>query len=102
MSKEDILNLDRQEIGYDAIEVDVNLENDNQMITCRTYVQKPDYMNKGNSNVPSKLYKNVIIKGAEENQLPKDYIDNVIRKFPDNGIIDCGPEGLDPSIKNIE
>lgn len=92
--------LDKQEVGYDAIDVpvkvDVNLNCENPLI-CRTYVQKQSY--KDGNELPSKLYKLVIIKGAQEHNLPVSYIKDVIEKFPDNSIVDCGPSDL--SIKDL-
>ena len=94
---DDIARLDKQEIGYDAIDVEVELiqplDGSKSTVTCRTYVQKPDYGGVGNA-IPSKLYKDVIIKGAEEHNLPQNYIDNVIKAFQDNGQCDCGPAGF--------
>ncbi|KAH7642309.1 gamma-glutamylcyclotransferase [Dermatophagoides farinae] len=103
LDKDDIDNLDRQECGYDPIEVIVKLyeTNDQPMITCRTYVQKSNYANvNGNEPIPSRLYKEIIIKGAKENNLPEHYIENVIKTFKDNGIIECGPSGLNEFLKN--
>lgn len=91
--------MDRQEIGYLAIDVDVQpLEQCgdaalSNLIKCRTYVQRPEYSIVG-TKTPSLLYKQIIIKGAEENQLPQNYIECLRKNFPDNGCVDCGPRDL--------
>lgn len=98
LKEEDIASLDKQEVGYDAIEVEVELDpssTDQKLstVTCRTYVQKAEYASVGDG-IPSKLYKDVIVKGAQEQKLPQDYIDSVLKAFPDNGKTDCGPPGF--------
>ena len=97
LDQADIASLDKQELGYNAIEVEVEVDlsptDFKQTVTCRTYVQKDEYKSVGN-NIPSKLYKDVIVKGAEEHNLPRSYIENVIQAFQDNGISDCGPPGF--------
>lgn len=98
MDVADVEKLDKQEIGYDAIEVQVKLdpkpkEEENGIITCRTYVQKDTYRSSV-TNEPSRLYKMVILKGGEEHRLPARYMESVIEKWPDNGRTDCGPANL--------
>lgn len=94
MSGQDIVNLDRQEVGYDAIDVQVELirsegSSPPSTVTCRTYVQKESYQSE--NHLPSKLYKMVVVKGAHDNQLPVEYIEGVIQALPDNGRMDAGP-----------
>ena len=98
LDRSDIASLDKQEFGYDPIEVEVELVTSNnermkEIVTCRTYVQKEEYKKIGNQ-FPSKFYKDVILKGADEHNLCKSYIKNVIEAFQDNGIIECGPPGF--------
>ncbi|OTF74623.1 hypothetical protein BLA29_008303 [Euroglyphus maynei] len=103
LDKDDIDNLDRQECGYEPIEVTIKLYeiNDQPIVKCRTYVQKSN-VNANESTIPSRLYKEIIIKGAKENNLPENYIENVIKTFKDNGIIECGPPGLNEFLKNYK
>lgn len=101
--------LDKQELHYDPINVQVTLTRlesesatcDNQsgdgvkentvqqngkILTCRVYVQKEDHQSLKKQGTPSRGYKNVILKGMKENSFPKDYIESLINT-PDNGVI---------------
>lgn len=93
MDKADIEHLDRQEFGYDPIQIEVKLIDSGDLVTCRSYTQKDFYRN-SECKLPSKLYKEVIIKGARENGLAEEYIEGVIVATPDNNIVDCGPPGF--------
>lgn len=85
--------LDRQEAGYRPIQVNVEMLDTHEVISCRTYVQVEDYKKKG--CVTSLAYKNVIIAGCRESGLPDDYAEKV-RKLPDNGVIPDRVAGLVP------
>lgn len=93
--------LDKQELHYDPINVQVTLTrldsasesvNENtvlqngQVLTCRVYVQREDHQSLKKQGTPSRGYKNVILKGMKENSFPKDYIHSLINT-PDNGVI---------------
>ena len=95
--------LDKQELHYDPINVQVTLTrlesgSDNQsadkntvpqngqVLTCRVYVQREDHQSLKKQGTPSRGYKNVILKGMKENSFPKDYIESLINT-PDNGVI---------------
>ena len=41
-------------------------------------------LDKHSANIPSKIYKKVIIQGAKQNGLPKEYI-TYLENIPDNG-----------------
>ncbi|GFR80065.1 gamma-glutamylcyclotransferase, partial [Elysia marginata] len=85
----DLDNLDRQEGCYDAIQVHVEIVSTNQtemsentpveVVQCRTY-----QLSKGNGiTLPSPYYKKVILMGAQQNGLPKEYMTS-IEHLPDN------------------
>ena len=108
--------LDKQELHYDPINVQVTLtrpesgsttcdnhsttcdnhsadsvsENtvpqNGQVLICRVYVQREDHQSLKKQGTPSRGYKNVILKGMKENSFPKDYIASLINT-PDNGVI---------------
>lgn len=71
--------LDGQEVGYDHRIVDVTMNG--TIIPCKTYILTTNFTGDGS---PSKAYKTVIVKGAEENNLTPEYCD-FIKNFPDNG-----------------
>ena len=85
----DIDPLDKQEVGYDPIQVQVQSLEDGKTMVCRTYVEHQEYLklSEGKPKIPSLAYKNVCIAGALESGLPKDYIDNNIMNIETNGII---------------
>lgn len=76
----DLENLNRQERGYDPIEVNVFGEDGSSYKCCTYQLAKTP----GSDDKPSIVYKNVIVNGAIENGLPKIYIDE-LRKIEDNG-----------------
>lgn len=84
----DLAPLDRQEIFYRPIQVEVESVKDGSRMNCRTYIQEEDYKRTcdGKPRMPSLAYKNVILAGARESGLPQEYID-CIRKVEDNGVI---------------
>lgn len=117
MDPSDLDRLDKQEIGYNPISVDVEADG-GQIMSCRTYVQNEEYkatvppghemisgqlsdqLTSGHSSkeltsghtgdqMPSWTYKTVILKGAIEHDLPESYIDGVIRAYRDNGVKEC-------------
>ncbi|XP_060080343.1 gamma-glutamylcyclotransferase-like [Ylistrum balloti] len=82
LDNKDLPNLDKQEDIYKGFDVKVCYPG-GQKVICRTY--KID--KKGNpmyDKRPSPHYKDVIIRGARELQLPNDYLD-FLQKIPDNG-----------------
>lgn len=103
--------LDKQEVGYNGINVDVCVNGTEETVVCRVYVQKQvenrtdsnnrfqngakeDFDPTSQYNIPSAAYKSVIIKGAVEHNLPQDYVESVLRSHPDNGNVNCGPPEL--------
>ena len=82
-----VASLDKQEVGYDPTEIQVESLTDGQIMTCRTYVMKDWYKKlcEGKVPIPSLAYKNVILAGARESGLPQDYVDQFVRNVPDNG-----------------
>lgn len=95
LDESDIENLDRQEVGYNPIKVSIETDSTEgkKIIQCRTYVQKDPYQSTGDG-VPSKLYKDIIITGARDHGIDSNYIDYIIKTFPDNGEVNCGPSGF--------
>ena len=84
--------LDKQEVGYKRIDIDVSVEGRQEMVKCWTYIQKehesdPRFNQDRSRKEPSLTYKMVMLKGANEHQLPSDYIES-IKAYPDNGIVD--------------
>ncbi|XP_037288483.2 gamma-glutamylcyclotransferase [Rhipicephalus microplus] len=89
--KRDIHNLDRQEKEYEAANVTVKLPSGDK-VDCRTYfylTSRP-----GKENMPSLLYKAVIVAGAIEHKLPNSYIQELV-KIPDNGKTQDSNIGVD-------
>jgi gamma-glutamylcyclotransferase len=99
--------LDKQEQHYHRLEVVVAVPSQkSRRIECRTY----QYSNPRRvAQLPSPHYKHVIVCGAIEHSLPKDYI-QLLKAMPDNGykgrvnlhleVIkhlnhDCSPSGSD-------
>ena len=80
--------LDRQEVHYESINVQVEDLKTGEIKTCRTYIQsKSHYETTGKTpDKPSKAYKNVILAGARESSLPNEYY-NKLCQYEDNTII---------------
>ncbi|XP_069113971.1 gamma-glutamylcyclotransferase-like [Argopecten irradians] len=78
----DLASLDKQEGIYKGFDVKV-VSPEGQEFTCRTYklekIGNSDYDSR-----PSPHYKDVILRGAKELQLPKDYV-GYLQDIPDNG-----------------
>ncbi|CAD5214861.1 unnamed protein product [Bursaphelenchus xylophilus] len=73
--------LDLQESGYHRLQVPVQLVKTNETVVCRTYqYSNPDRKHQN----PSPHYKQVIVSGAIEHELPEDYI-RKLKAIPDNG-----------------
>ncbi|XP_037130591.1 gamma-glutamylcyclotransferase b [Syngnathus acus] len=66
MNKSDLKSLDSQEGAYSAVEISVRTKS--RELCCRTYL-----MNSCVYAPPSPQYLLVIVMGAEQNRLPKDY-----------------------------
>ena len=90
MLESDLENIDAQEgvpqNVYRPIYLDIKMLNpssinDSQTLNCRSY-QIVDTSSPGE---PSDAYKNVIISGAEQNNLPSDYIQK-LKNIKSNGI----------------
>lgn len=64
------------------------------VFTCRAYIQKVNPLPRGDNDDipverrPSRSYKNVIIDGALEHNLPEYYIEG-LKKLKDNGEVGC-------------
>lgn len=89
--KRDIHNLDRQERQYEAANVTVKLPSGDK-VDCRTYfylASRP-----GKKNMPSLLYKAVLVAGAIEHKLPDSYVQELV-KIPDNGKTQNSNVGVD-------
>lgn len=71
---------------YQPIEVDVENQQ-GQTIKCRTYEMDRDTVN---DTKPSPHYKKVVLAGARQNGLPKEYI-RFLESFPDNGLTQTPP-----------
>lgn len=70
----EIVNLDKAEGGYERQDITV-LDNDDKPMSAFTYVStKID-----NALKPHDTYLNYLIQGAEENEFPQNYIDNLKR-----------------------
>lgn len=80
LDKSDMPNLDKQEYGYDSLTVSA-YGHDGTKYECRSYVVNLPLQG---DRRPSTIYKNVIIKGAVEHELPEDYIAQ-LKKIEDNG-----------------
>uniref|UniRef100_A0A224Y604 gamma-glutamylcyclotransferase n=1 Tax=Rhipicephalus zambeziensis TaxID=60191 RepID=A0A224Y604_9ACAR len=89
--KRDLHNLDQQESDYEAANVTVKLPSGDK-VDCRTYfylTSRP-----GKKNMPSLLYKAVIVAGAIEHKLPDSYVQELV-KIPDNGKTQNSNIGVD-------
>lgn len=90
---EDFAPLDKQEVHYDPIQVEVQLLPNNdgrksgEVIDCRTYVQQDEYRGRCLQGIPSRAYKNVMLSGMRENSFPEDYIKWLRHEVKDNGLI---------------
>jgi len=104
MDQNDLENLDRQELHYTRIEVEVNKVNSDESYTCWTYTEENHYKQlvdeDGRNDRPSLKYKQLVINGAKLNQFP-DYYLKMLEDYDDNGEINCGPQlkSLDNQIK---
>ncbi|CAD5210494.1 unnamed protein product [Bursaphelenchus okinawaensis] len=66
--------LDLQESGYHRLQIPVQLVKTNDTVDCRTY----QYSNpERKRQPPSPHYKKVIVEGAKEHELPKDYVNKL-------------------------
>ena len=84
LNDEHLKTLDEQESHYNRFQVSVMMSN-KQMITANTYQLKDEHLNEGEiENLPSPMYKKVILSGAIEHDLPGDYI-QFLKSIPDNG-----------------
>jgi gamma-glutamylcyclotransferase len=91
LNLEDQESLDEQEGVSSGIyeRVSVTAEVEGKPVECLAYkVTKSSRENSisthGDSLLPSTVYKNVIIRGAKEHNLPSEYI-NFLENIPDNG-----------------
>ncbi|KAL5292403.1 GGCT.2 family protein [Megaselia abdita] len=89
VDEESIKTLDIQEEFYNRITVDIELRS-GEIIQCETYEFKDSYMLEASdesvkyATLPSLTYLKVIVKGAEESNLHKDYI-HFLRTMNHNG-----------------
>ena len=72
-------SLYRQEYNYNPIDVTVETS-DGKQYTCRSYTMKDTVI----ETLTSPQYKSVIINGAKETGLPKEYLD-FLNSVKDNG-----------------
>ncbi|XP_053214026.1 gamma-glutamylcyclotransferase-like [Panonychus citri] len=90
----DLEQLNLQEKGYKLIAITVESEEDNQLIECITYVQTEEEKVRGRTilgsmdGIPTIVYKEVIVRGAIEHNLPEDYIE-MIKSFDAKEEKDC-------------
>nr|XP_054931284.1 gamma-glutamylcyclotransferase-like [Dermacentor andersoni] len=91
LPKGDIQNLDRQEREYEAADVTVKLPSGDKVV-CRTYFYHTS--RPGKEDIPSLLYKAVIVAGAIEHKLPDSYVQELL-KNPDNGKTQGSNIGVD-------
>ncbi|XP_072141697.1 gamma-glutamylcyclotransferase-like isoform X2 [Dermacentor andersoni] len=91
LPKGDIQNLDRQEREYEAADVTVKLPSGDKVV-CRTYFYHTS--RPGKEDIPSLLYKAVIVAGAIEHKLPDSYVQELM-KNPDNGKTQGSNIGVD-------
>lgn len=78
LDESDKEHLDHQERWYTPIDVDV-ISMENKVYHCRTYFLEPMEL-----NPPSPHYKDVIMTGAKQHNLPAEYI-KYLESFQDNG-----------------
>lgn len=79
--------LDAQEAGYEPVEVQVEDLKTGQVINCRSYIQLKSFTDlEGGNGQPSRAYKNVILAGARESNLPIEYYTK-LNQLEDNSII---------------
>ncbi|CAL1533273.1 unnamed protein product [Lymnaea stagnalis] len=81
--------LDSQETFYQPIQVTIEME-DGRTVGCRSYEM---HQNTTGNHLPSPHYKEVIVRGAKQNNLPEDYI-RYLESFPDNGLTSPPPNYL--------
>lgn len=79
--KNDIHLLDKQESGYDAVQVPVKTSSGNEIL-CRTYLYRKSEQSQRQH--PSVIYKAVIVAGALEHNLPECYVHDLLQ-VQDNG-----------------
>ena len=86
MLESDLENIDKQEgvpqKVYRPIYVDVKTS-ENKLIKCRSY----QIIDTSESGLPSDAYKSVIVSGAKQNNLPKDYVQK-LEAIKSNGVKD--------------
>ncbi|XP_048731862.2 gamma-glutamylcyclotransferase-like [Ostrea edulis] len=84
LDERDKASLDRQEGIYDAISVDIITPDNKTYSDCRTYVMQKSYITDKFDNRPSPHYKDVLVKGAQQNHIPQTYIE-FLQNIEDNG-----------------
>jgi gamma-glutamylcyclotransferase len=67
-------SLDRIEIGYDLIEVEVT-DSNKKKVRAVTYVTKPGYIDE--SLIPKMSYRECVVRGALHFKFPDFYIDSI-------------------------
>ncbi|XP_061198212.1 gamma-glutamylcyclotransferase-like [Saccostrea echinata] len=84
LDAKDKASLDRQEGIYDAINVEVITPDNKTYSNCRTYVMQKAYITDRYDNRPSPHYKDVLVRGAQQNNIPQAYIE-FLQNLDDNG-----------------
>ena len=97
--------LNEQEAGFDLKKVQIDLEGVGKL-ECGVYIQDSvkqqilmEKFYKKNQNqktikpLPSYAYKMTCVIGATQQNVPSEYVET-LRKWPDNGRKDTGPESI--------
>ena len=82
----DVAPLDAQEVHYRPIQVTVERVDAPEELLCRSYTQLEKVFQITPDGIPSLGYKNVMLAGAREHELPPDYVQQ-LEQVPDNGRI---------------
>lgn len=82
----DLANLDRQELHYQRIEVNVQQTTTGESFKCWTYTQTAEHHRDVgmDTHKPSLKYKQLVLKGAKLNAFPEHYL-KALEAFEDNG-----------------
>lgn len=78
IDEDDFTKLQGIEKGYETLNVMITLENYQNDVSAKTFKAKSKF--KVNSIAPSEDYRQKILKGAEEWDLPKEYIEEYLKK----------------------
>ena len=79
ISECEVPSLDSQEFGYKPISVQVQTDESETAVSCRTYIQVESPVFDSSVDRPSPQYLDCIVRGAKEHSLPQNYIDELER-----------------------